>query len=49
MNQEKGIMTQQDYDQALAEGKCPVCGAELIYEGGCAHCPECAFSVCPND
>jgi ribonucleoside-diphosphate reductase alpha chain len=30
----------------LKKDKCPVCGADLIQESGCKHCPECDFSVC---
>ena len=26
-------------------GKCPECGADLIYEGGCVHC-TCGWSKC---
>jgi len=30
----------------LRKDKCPLCGAELISEGGCKHCSECEFQVC---
>lgn len=30
----------------LKEDKCPVCGADLIYESGCKHCSKCDFSAC---
>jgi len=38
-----------EYYQKIAEGVCPRCGERLLYEGGCAHCPSCGFSVCGND
>ena len=28
------------------EGKCPECGAELTYSGGCIHCDSCGYSRC---
>lgn len=36
----------EKYDEALQQGKCPECGAELIFEGGCMHCPECGWEAC---
>jgi ribonucleoside-diphosphate reductase alpha chain len=30
----------------LKKDKCPVCGEELISEGGCKHCKSCDFSLC---
>ena len=26
--------------------KCPECGAQLRFEGGCDVCPECGYSHC---
>jgi len=26
--------------------KCPVCGAELVYQSGCKSCPNCGHSKC---
>lgn len=28
--------------------KCPDCGADLVYEEGCIHCPSCGYSRCGN-
>lgn len=28
------------------EGKCPECGSDLVYEGGCTHCSQCSYSKC---
>lgn len=36
----------EEYYQKIAEGICPECGAELINEGGCSHCPECGWAAC---
>lgn len=33
------------YTPIELEGKCPECGADLIYEGGCVHC-TCGWSKC---
>lgn len=30
----------------FASEKCPECGGELRYEGGCVQCPECGWSKC---
>ena len=27
-------------------GICPDCGAQLVHENGCAHCPSCGYSKC---
>jgi hypothetical protein len=26
--------------------KCPNCGGDLVYEGGCTHCNSCEYSKC---
>ena len=26
--------------------RCPECGGELRYEGGCQSCPDCGYSKC---
>lgn len=34
------------YVATRIEGKCPECGEDLIYEGGCTHCSKCSYSKC---
>lgn len=33
-------------DGVKSEDKCPECGSNLVYEGGCKHCPNCGYSKC---
>lgn len=40
---ESGLLIQKPKLQDLA---CPDCGARLIFENGCAHCPDCGFEYC---
>ena len=34
------------YIPVTTEGKCPECGKDLIYSGGCISCPSCGYSKC---
>ena len=36
------------YDECIAEGICPECGAELVFINGCKQCYECGWSACGN-
>jgi membrane protease subunit (stomatin/prohibitin family) len=27
-------------------GVCPECGCQLVYQEGCAFCPECGYGRC---
>lgn len=34
-------------DGTIVQGqKCPTCGADLVFEEGCMHCPNCGYSKC---
>jgi ribonucleoside-diphosphate reductase alpha chain len=30
----------------IKKDKCPLCGEDLVSEGGCKHCESCEFSLC---
>ena len=34
------------YIPVATNGKCPECGADMVYEGGCSHCSQCEYSRC---
>ena len=33
-------------DQPIRKAKCPECGGELVFEGGCITCRNCGYSRC---
>ena len=43
---------QEDLDKAVQKeleenpNKCPMCGGEMFYSGGCKECRDCAYSPC---
>ncbi|MEM2247578.1 MAG: hypothetical protein QXM51_05600, partial [Thermoproteota archaeon] len=40
------ILERSKYDNAYVE--CPNCGSKrLVKEGGCLHCLDCGWSICP--
>lgn len=45
----RNMATTDDYQDKIDAGICPDCGAELVNESGCSHCPVCGFSVCGNN
>lgn len=38
--------SKKDTKVEVAKPKCPECGAELFYEGGCNFCRNCGYSKC---
>ena len=43
------IVTKEDFDKygiVISKPKCPTCGAELTFTGGCNVCPNCGWSRC---
>jgi predicted amidophosphoribosyltransferase len=32
-------------EQLNVEGRCPICGAKLVHEGGCVTCYSCGWSA----
>lgn len=39
--------TEQHYTK-ISNGECPICGGELIPQGGCQSCIFCGFNGCSN-
>ena len=40
------IKNEKDEKNFDDENHCPVCGAELIHQGGCVECPNKCWSKC---
>ena len=38
--------TAEKPEKSERKAKCPECGAELSFTGGCNICPECGYSKC---
>lgn len=43
VKEEKPVATPK---QTVAKAKCPECGGELVFEGGCSQCLNCGYSRC---
>ena len=40
------IYVERREGKRMQEITCPDCGAKLIFQGGCAVCPSCGWSMC---
>ena len=47
-NLPSGYPVNEDVNKKILddENHCPVCGAELIHQGGCVECPNKCWSKC---
>ena len=43
---EKPIIVKNAMTKENNKAKCPECGAELSFTGGCNVCPSCGYSKC---
>lgn len=46
LSEEEAKELADKYNASVANTKCPECGADLVFEGGCKICKECGFSAC---
>lgn len=44
--QNKPISAKKKSENVVSEAKCPECGNELTFEGGCNTCKNCGYSKC---
>lgn len=44
--EKKSFAVLNPYGQEIKKAKCPQCGGELVFEGGCNTCKNCGWSKC---
>ena len=42
----KRALSKNIADGVKSKSKCPNCGADMVYQGGCEQCPSCGNSRC---
>lgn len=44
----KSLNKNKQLEDQKATSKCPDCGSELVFEGGCQNCKQCGWSKCES-